>query len=123
MKYMLIMHGNPAIWDALPEERRQAVMNGHGAFMEATRASGELIGTAALDPDLSKAKVVRVKDGIKVATDGPYLEAKEFFGGFYLVEVADEERALELAAMIPDAAVDGLGIQVSPVVFYASAEV
>lgn len=122
MKYMLIMHGNPAIWDALPEARRQAVMNGHGAFMDATRASGELIGTAALDPDQSKAKVVRVKDGIKVATDGPYIEAKEFFGGFYLVDVADEARAVELAGMIPDTEVEGLGIQVSPVVFYAGAD-
>lgn len=122
MKYMLIMHSNPAVWDTLPEARRQAVMSGHGKFMDTIRASGEMIGTAALETDPSKVKVVRVKDGIKVATDGPYIEAKEYFGGYYLVECEGRERALELAAMIPDAKVEGLGIEVRQVVFAADAE-
>ncbi|MEV0898883.1 YciI family protein [Actinoplanes sp. NPDC049802] len=45
------------------------------------------------------------------------MEAKEFLGGFYLVDVENRERALALAAKIPDAAIDGLGVEVRQVMF------
>ncbi|WP_280425502.1 YciI family protein [Nocardia carnea] len=116
MKFMLIMHANPLIWDALTDDERNEVMSGHGAFMETIRESGELLGTAAL-ADVSESVVVGVRNGARTITDGPYLEAKEYLGGYYLVECESRERALELAAMIPDAEVEGLGIEVRPVVF------
>lgn len=116
MKFLLIMHGNPAVWDALTEEERQEVMGGHGAFIETIKKSGEMISTAAL-ADPSQSAVVGVRGGVPVVTDGPYLEAKEFFGGYYLVECDSRDRALELAGLIPDAKVEGLGIEVRPVVF------
>ncbi|MFI5719021.1 YciI family protein [Nocardia sp. NPDC051750] len=116
MKFMLIMHANPLIWDALTDDERNEVMSGHGAFMETIRESGELLGTAAL-ADVSESVVVGVRDGARTVTDGPYLEAKEYLGGYYLVECESRERALEVAAMIPDANVEGLGIEVRPVVF------
>ncbi|MFG1699856.1 YciI family protein [Nonomuraea sp. NPDC049309] len=121
MKFLLIMHVNPQIWDGLTEEQRNAVMNGHEAFMETIKKSGEFVETAALG-DPSESAVVRVRGGVPAVTDGPYLEAKEYFGGYYLVEVENRERALELAALIPDAAVEGLGIEVRPVVFSATGE-
>jgi hypothetical protein len=121
MKFMLIMYANPQIWNALTEEERDAVMTGHGGFIEAIRTSGEMLATTAL-ADQSSSAVVRVRDGVPAVTDGPYLEAKEYLGGYYLVECENRERALELAAMIPDARVDGLGIEVRPVVFAAGAE-
>ncbi len=118
MKYMLIMQVNPVVLDALTEEQRNAVMEGHGAFMDAIKASGEMVETNAL-AEPARSAVVRVRDGVPVVTDGPFLEAKEFMGGYYLVDCASRERALELAALIPDAGVDGLGIEVRPVVFSA----
>jgi hypothetical protein len=118
MKYMLIMQLNPAAFDALTEEQRKEIMEGHGAFMETIKASGEMVETNALAEPVQSA-VVRVRDGAPVVTDGPYLEAKEFMGGYYIVDCATRERALELAAMIPDAAVEGLGIEVRPVIFSA----
>ena len=72
------------------------------------RKSGELITTQAL-VDPSQAAVVTVRNGQPVVTDGPFLEAKEYLGGFYLVDCEDKERAIELAAQIPDAAIDGPG--------------
>ncbi|GAB3667500.1 YciI family protein [Actinocorallia lasiicapitis] len=116
MKFLLIMHGNPQVWDALTEEERNEVMAGHGAFMETVQKSGEIVGTVALG-DPSQSAVVRVRGGIPAVTDGPYLEAKEFLGGYYLVECVSRERALELAALLPEAGVEGLGIEVRPVVF------
>lgn len=116
MQFLLIMHMNPTVWEALTEDERTAVMNGHGSFIETIKASGEMISTQAL-ADPSESAVVRVRDGKQVVTDGPYLEAKEHLGGFYLIECASKERAYELAAMIPDAGVEGLGIEVRRVVF------
>jgi len=58
-----------------------------------------------------------VRGGQTVVTDGPYLEAKEHLGGFYLVDCENKERAIELAAQIPDAAIEGLGIEVRQVMF------
>jgi hypothetical protein len=121
MKYLLIMHMNPQIWESLTEAERQAVMEGHGGFMDTIRESGELISTEALG-DPSASAVVRVREGVPVVTDGPYLETKEYLGGYYLVDVESKERAYELAALIPDASVDGLGIEVRPVMFSAGME-
>lgn len=121
MKFLLIMHSNPQIMDALTEEERNEVMSGHGAFMETVKKSGEMIGTVALAGP-SQSAVVKVRGGVLAVTDGPYLEAKEFFGGYYLVECDSRERALELAALIPDAGVEGLGIEVRPVVFAGTAD-
>jgi hypothetical protein len=116
MKFLLNMHMNPTVWEALTEEERTEVMEGHGAFIELITKSGELITTQAL-ADPSQASVVRVRGGQPVVSDGPYLEAKEFLGGFYLIDVENKERALELAALIPDAKVEGMGIEVRQVMF------
>ncbi|MEV0703963.1 YciI family protein [Saccharopolyspora sp. NPDC050389] len=121
MKFLLIMHMNPQIWEALTEDERNEVGKGHGEFIDTIRESGEMLGTVALAyPDESA--VVRVREGVPAVSDGPYIEAKEFLGGYYLVECANRDRALELAAMIPDAKVAGVGVEVRPVIFAAGAE-
>ncbi|GAA1248929.1 YciI family protein [Pseudonocardia aurantiaca] len=116
MKYMLIMQINPVALDALTDEQREEIMKGHGAFVDTIKASGEMVETHALGIPADSA-VVRVRDGQPVVTDGPYLEAKEFMGGYYIVDCETRERALELAALIPDAGVEGLGIEVRPIMF------
>jgi hypothetical protein len=121
VKFLLIMHNNPAVWESLTESERDEVMTGHGDFIKTIQQSGEMIVTQAL-ADPSNTVVVRVRGGVPVVTDGPYLEAKEFLGGYYLVDVASRERAIELAAMIPDARFEGLGIEVRPVMFSAGME-
>jgi hypothetical protein len=121
MKFLLVLHNNPAVLAALNEDEQQSLMDGHTAFIEATQRSGELVVTQAL-ADPSQSAVVRVRNGVPVVTDGPYLEAKEFLGGYYLVDVADRDRALELAGQIPDASIDGLGVEVRPIMFEAGLE-
>ena len=118
MKFLLIMHLNPEVWDGLTEEERTEIADGHGRFIETITKSGELITTQAL-ADPSQSAVVRVRGGQPVVSDGPYLEAKEYLGGFYLVDCESRERALELAGMIPDASFEGMGIEVRPVMFSA----
>lgn len=116
MKFLISMHVNPAVLDALTDEERAAIGQGHGAFIEELKGSGELIATQAL-VDPSQAAVVSVRDGRPVVTDGPFLEAKEYLGGFYVIDCEDRERAIELAARIPDAAIEGLGVEVRQVMF------
>ncbi|SFE41752.1 Uncharacterized conserved protein [Actinopolyspora alba] len=121
MKFLLLMHMNPRIWEALTEEERNEVVEGQSEFMATVRESGELLAANAL-ADPPESVVVRVRDGVPVVSDGPYVEAKEYLGGYYLVECANRDRALELAALIPDAKVAGLGVEVRPVVFAAGPE-
>ncbi|MFG2597429.1 YciI family protein [Streptomyces sp. NPDC048462] len=116
MKFLIGLHINPAVLDALTDEEKEALGAGHGAFLEALKRSGELISTQAL-VDPSQAVVVSVRNGQPVVTDGPFLEAKEFLGGFYLIDCEDKGRAIELAAQIPDSAIEGLGVEVRQVMF------
>ena len=116
MQFLISMHVNPAVLDALTDEEKAALGGGHGTFIAALKESGELITTQAL-VDPSQAAVVSVRNGQPVVTDGPFLEAKEYLGGFYLIDCESKDRAIELAAQIPDAAIAGLGVEVRQVVF------
>jgi hypothetical protein len=116
MQFLISLYINPAVLDALTDEEKAAIGEGHGRFIESLKESGELITTQAL-ADPSQAAVVSVRDGQPVVTDGPFLEAKEYLGGFYLIDCENKERAIELAAQIPDAAIKGLGVEVRQVMF------
>ena len=118
MQFLISLHINPAVLDALTDEEKMALGAGHGAFIEALKESGELIITQAL-ADPSQSAVVSVRNGQPVVTDGPFVESKEYLGGFYLIDCESRERAVELAAQIPDAAIQGLGVEVRPVMFAA----
>ncbi|TCO13887.1 hypothetical protein EV652_12547 [Kribbella steppae] len=116
MKYLVIMNINPDVLAALTEEEQQAIGAGHQKLLATIKETGEFHSTVALaEPD--KSVVVKVRDGVPAVTDGPFVEAKEFLGGYYLIDVASAERAQELAAMVPDAAIEGLGVEIRAVVF------
>nr|WP_281372482.1 YciI family protein [Prauserella isguenensis] len=111
-----MMQVDPAVLENLTEEQQQRIGEGHGAFMSEIKESGEFVATQAL-ADPSRSSVVRSgSDGPEV-TDGPFAESKEYLGGFYLVDVENEARALELAKRIPDANIPGLALEVRPVLF------
>ncbi len=119
MKYLLIIHNNPALMESLPPAELDAMIGAHGPFQDATRESGELVGFAALaDPTASR--VVRLIDGAPAVADGPFLEAKEHLAGFYIVDCETIERAQELAAQMPEARY--AGVEVRPVMAEAGLE-
>jgi hypothetical protein len=118
MKFLLIMQVNPAAIEALTEAEQKAIGEGHENFMKTIRESGEFIGTQAL-ADPANSVTVRGSGGVPAVTDGPFLEAKEFMGGYYLVDVESKERAVELAKQIPDAKLSGLAVEVRPIMFEA----
>jgi hypothetical protein len=116
VKYLLIIQMNPETWESLSEAEQAEIMGGQESFMEQITATGEMVGTQAL-ADPSQSVVVRGRPGAATVTDGPFLEAKEYMGGFYLVDCENAERAQELAAMIPGT--EWLPVEVRPVVFTA----
>lgn len=116
MKYLLIIQMNPVTWESLPEAERSRIAEGQNAFIDTITASGEMVAAHAL-ADPSQSSVVRGRVGASSVTDGPFLEAKEYMGGFYVVDCPNTERAWELAAMIPGT--EWLPVEVRPVVFTA----
>lgn len=111
VKYIALIYGNDEIWSAHdPEEWREIVAR-VDAFNERLRASGELV---AVDGLLSPARTVRAPDGVPVVSDGPYLEAKEHVGSYFIVDVESEERALEIVRSYPALGPAGGGIELWP---------
>lgn len=110
MKYLLMIYMNPTLFEALSEAERNEIFGGHDEFQKPLRDSGELIGFAALG-DPSASITVRVRGDEVSATDGPYVEAKEFLAGYYALECETRERVVELAAQIPDAKLTAIEIR------------
>jgi hypothetical protein len=96
----------------MPAQLRAEGLAAYEALTEDLAASGELIVTEALAHP-STAKVVSVRDGEVIASDGPYAEVKEHLAGFYLIECDSIDRAVQYAARIPEA--NFVEIEVRPV--------
>jgi hypothetical protein len=121
MKYVVLMQVDPSVIEALSPEEQQAIGDGHQRFIDEITESGEFLSTNALG-DPGQSTVVRSRGGRPEVVDGPFAETKEFMGGYYLLDVESKERAIELAQRIPDAGIDGLALEVRPVMFSAGAD-
>jgi len=102
MKYLLAIYGNDEVWNAFAPEHLQQIIKETDAHNNSLFRSGELIGAYGV-ADQMQAKKVRLTDGATVVTDGPYIEAKEFLGSFYVVDCESLDRAIEIAAEMPAA--------------------
>ena len=115
MKYLILIYSNPAsreIWEGFSDDQRAEGFRYYAALASELAASGELLVTEALaDPSL--ATRVSLRDGQVLTSDGPFAETKELLGGFFLLECESHERAVEIAARVPEAEL-GL-VEVRPV--------
>jgi hypothetical protein len=100
MKYMLLIYGNDDAWSQMSEQGRNALDAAHRELLTDLTASDELV----LSNELSTqgAKVVRRTDDRVLVADGPFTESKEWVGGFYLVDVAGVDRAVEIAGRLEE---------------------
>lgn len=98
-KYMLIMRGTDESNAAMMADIDQA-MAATGAFIEEMIKAGVLLAAEGLD-DAGKGAVVDFSGAVPVVTDGPYGETKELFGGYFLLDVASKEEAVEWARRLP----------------------
>jgi hypothetical protein len=111
MKYALLIYGDES-GEAPAEDQ---VMSEYFAFTESVQKSGHMQAGEALEP-VATAKTVRVRGGQTEATDGPFAETKEQLGGFYIVDCADLDEAIGIAARIPGAKWGA--IEVRPIVVF-----
>ena len=117
MKYAMLIYDDDSTWNDLPAEERaelraQELPRWYALFDELGKAdpnvSGKELGSRG------SAKVVRVRDGERIVTDGPYAQTKEIIGGLMLVDLPDLDEAIRLAALIPAAEATG-AIEIRPV--------
>ncbi|MET0419501.1 MAG: YciI family protein [Actinoplanes sp.] len=99
MKFLLALYGDEKAWESLTEEQMQQSFEQHERFTQMLISRNALVSAEALEPTQS-ARTVRTEDSS--VTDGPFAEAVEQFGGYYLVEAADIEEAVELAKQAPE---------------------
>jgi len=115
MRYALLIYTNETQDAAASKEQMDASMAAYFAFGE--QYKDKILGGEALLPT-SSATTVRAPEGKTLTTDGPFAETKEQLGGFYLVNAANLDEAIEIAAHIPGAA-SGC-IEVRPVMEFDS---
>jgi hypothetical protein len=103
MKYLFLLYSEEGGGPAPDSPEMQAVLAAYGAFFEEVDGQGKFVAGDAIQPS-STAKTVAVRDGRTESTAGPARPGGEQVIGYYVLEVADENEAIELAAKIPAAA-------------------
>lgn len=97
MRYMLLIYGDE---HALDEAEREQCYRESTQLAHQLDAAGRFLATAPLRPTAA-ATSVRVRDGKRLVTDGPFAETREQLGGFFLIDAADLDEAIAIAARIP----------------------
>jgi hypothetical protein len=117
VKYALLIHSDQGAWADLEDDekarlRAEQMPRWTSLFEELGKADPNASGYE-LDEGTT-AKVVRVRDGERLVTDGPFAETKEVMGGVFLMDLPDLDEAIRLASLIPSA--EHGSIEIRPVV-------
>jgi hypothetical protein len=119
-KYLCLAYYDPTAFAAMPPAEVQALVSQCPAKDEELRATGRLVVSASLGGP-EAAIVVRPRGDRPSVTDGPYTEAKEMVGGFFIIEAADREEAIRVASLHPAATLGeqvGWGLELHPIGFW-----
>ena len=100
MEYILLLYGNEVDWANAPAEVKGQAFAELGQIHGELNAKGQARGGNALQPSTT-ATTVRVRDGQRAVTDGPFAETKEQLGGYFLIEAKDLNEAIDIAARLP----------------------
>jgi hypothetical protein len=106
-KYLILIYGDEQRWDAETPAERQAKEEGHRAFAAAA--------TVLDGHELASSATATTLRGPGMITDGPFLEAKEALGGYYLIEAVDLDAAMAVAALLPELSSGHGGVEIRPV--------
>ena len=99
MKYMLLIY---MAEDAMTEPEREACYAESAGIARELHGAGKFIAASPLKP-VATARSVRMREGKRMVTDGPFAETREALGGFYLIDAKDLDEAIGVAARIPPA--------------------
>ncbi|MGO4882504.1 MAG: YciI family protein [Bryobacteraceae bacterium] len=99
MRYMLLIYGEEQAWT---DAERQSCYVESTQLVQQIHANGNYLASAPLQ-SVSTATSVRIRDGKRLVTDGPFAETREQLGGYYLIDARDLDEAIAIAARIPAA--------------------
>jgi hypothetical protein len=111
MKYLVLLAADEGGWTTATPEERQRVMDAHDAFHKAVAERATMVAGEAL-AESSEGRTLRHVDGEPVVTEGPYAEAVEQLGGFYLIEADTIDTVLDLSRLLPSS----YAVEVRPVI-------
>jgi hypothetical protein len=117
MKYLCLAYYDPEKMDALPPDELKAMVSQCPPRDAELKATGRLVLSASLQ-DRNKTISMRPRAGQPTVTDGPFAEAKELVGGFFIIEAADRKEAIRIASLHPAATLGeqaGWGIELLPI--------
>ena len=118
MKYALTIYGDEAQRENATPEQMQEVSQAYGAVTQEMQDKGVLVAGEGLYPTPT-ATTLRVREGDRQVTDGPFAETKEQLGGYYVLDVKDLDEAIEWAAKIPGAQLGS--VEIRPVMVFDEA--
>ena len=98
-KYMLLLHEDPAAFADVTPAEMQAIIEKYKAWAIKLATAGRLAGSSKLQDGTGRS--IRKSGGRVVVTDGPYTEAKEVIGGYFMINAENYDEALELAGECP----------------------
>ncbi len=110
---LVLIYGDEQKWADASDQWHRQNFERHTAFM--AEAGGAVIGGNELEPTSAAISVRADPAGRPTATDGPFLETKEAIGGYYLLEAADLDEAIRLAARVLEASTSSCGVEIRPV--------
>jgi len=113
MQYLLLIYDNEADFGKMSEAELAAMLQDYGRFTQSIQQSGNHRAGHQLQP-VATASTVRIRDGKRQVTDGPFAETREQLGGFYLIEAKDLDEALAIAERVPSARIGS--VEVRPLV-------
>jgi len=112
MKYMLLVHHDEAAFGNFSETRQRQMLDDSVQLTHQLHADGKYLSASPLH-QASTAAIVRVRDGKKFVTDGPFVETREQIAGYFLIHAKDLDDAVSIAARVPGARIGT--VEVRPV--------
>jgi len=112
MKFMLLVHHDEEAFAQRSAVERQGMLQESVELANRLHANGKYLSAAPLHPT-AETKCVKVREGKRLVTDGPFAETREQVGGFFLIDARDLTEAIEVAAKIPGARIGT--VEVRPV--------
>ncbi len=100
MQFLLLIHIDPQLIQALPAEEYDTEMRGCLAHADELQAQGVLVMSQQLQP-VQQARTLRVREAQERITDGPFAETREFLAGFNLINARDADEAMRIAREFP----------------------
>ena len=110
MKYMLLCYHEEQFWERAGAAALEAGRNEAAQLVHELDAKGQWLRSAPLHPSAT-ATSVRVREGRRIVTDGPFAETKELIGGVFLTDLPDLDEAIRLSALVPAAEYGSLEIR------------